>query len=162
MTFPLPTRKKPSPWMARSSGLPVCWIAPAPIWLSIAPSWTPRPICIGFVPPNETDGAEEPRWSWYSVSLKAVVWPLKPTVLTFAMSFAATSSMVWLTCSPLIAENIPLIISCASLSDGSGDDGAVDVREHLLAHVLAIDRRDHGLVGDGYDESGVVDEDERA
>ena len=24
ITFPVPTRKKPSPWMARSSGLPVC------------------------------------------------------------------------------------------------------------------------------------------
>src|SRR4051794_4423580 len=42
-----------------------------------------------------------------------------------------------------------------------GDDGAVDVREDLLLHVVAVDRGDDRPVGDGDDEGGGVDEDDR-
>src|SRR4051794_37358485 len=50
-----------------------------------------------------------------------------------------------------------LVIAVAPL----GDDGAVDVREDLLLHVVAIDRGDDRPVGDGDDEGGGVDEDDR-
>src|SRR5579883_2515070 len=110
-------------------------------------------------------------------SSKLVRLALKPTVLTFAMLLAVTSSIVWWAFSPLIAENMLLIIFGAfpfrprppprgSSRPGHsavplGDHRAVDVREHLLSHVLRVDRRDDGAVGDGDDERLVVDEDER-
>src|SRR5438093_10671919 len=93
------------------------------------------------------------------------------------MLFAVTSSIIWWTRRPLIAANMPRIIGGASLSGcpgfllavrpglcgcrSSSDHGAVDVREHLLAHVLSIDRGDHGPVGNGDDERRPVHEDER-
>jgi hypothetical protein len=55
-----------------SSGEPVDWIAPEFMTLSIEPSWTPRPICDGFVPPIAAVGAPPSRWSWDSMSLKLV------------------------------------------------------------------------------------------
>src|SRR3954453_1668710 len=42
-----------------------------------------------------------------------------------------------------------------------GDDGAVDVGEDLLLHVVAVDRGDDRPVGDGDDEGRRVDEDDR-
>src|SRR3954449_4199821 len=42
-----------------------------------------------------------------------------------------------------------------------GDDGAVDVGEDLLLHVVAVDRGDDRPVGDGDDERRRVDEDDR-
>src|SRR5260221_1257991 len=84
------------------------------------------------------------------------------------MSLAVTSSIVWWTRRPLIAANIARIIlgssafSCRSKGGrgGSGDHGAVDVREHLLAHVLAVDCGDDGAIRNGDDERRVVDEHE--
>src|SRR6266540_2165262 len=93
------------------------------------------------------------------------------------MLYAVTSSIIWWTRRPLIAANMPRIIGGASLSGfpgfllevrpglsgcrSSSDHGAVDVREHLLAHVLPVDRCDHGPVRDGNDERRSVHEDER-
>src|SRR5690349_5895436 len=92
------------------------------------------------------------------------------------MSLAATSSIVWCTWRPLIAANIPLIISgslpfrprlpCAGPASASSwlrsrDHGAVDVCEDLLLHVLLVDCGDHGPVGNRDHERGLVDEDER-
>src|SRR5919198_837390 len=93
------------------------------------------------------------------------------------MLFAVTSNSSWWTRRPLIAANMPRIIGGSSLSGFPGflrevrpgcrwwskscDDRAVDVREHLLAHVPLVDRGDHGPIGDGDDEGGAVDEDER-
>src|SRR5688500_14903544 len=106
------------------------------------------------------------------------------------MLFAVTSSMIWWTRRPLIAANMPRIIGGSSLgSPGfleevrpgfvwlcrcvpahvyvcvcvgpSRDHRAVDVGEHLLAHVLSVDRGDHGPVRDGDDEGRAVYQDER-
>ncbi len=104
------TRNQPVPWTARSSGLPVDWIAPEPVMFWIAPTWTPSPICWAFVPPRVVDGPLAPACVCESASLKLVREPLKPTVLTFAMSFAVTSSMVWWARRPLIAANKLLIM----------------------------------------------------
>ena len=76
----------------------------------MAPTCTPRPICWAFVPPSVVDGPLAPAWVCESASLKLVLEPLKPTVLTFAMSFAVTSSMVWWARRPLIAANKLLIM----------------------------------------------------
>src|SRR5438093_10590961 len=93
------------------------------------------------------------------------------------MLFAVTSNRSWWTRRPLIAANMPRIIGGSSFVgfpassrrsgrggrgwSWSGDHGAVDVREHLLAHVSLVDRGDHGSVRDGDDEGRSVDEDER-
>src|SRR3954468_14015002 len=42
-----------------------------------------------------------------------------------------------------------------------GDDRRVDVREDVVLHVIAVDRRDHGPVADGHHERGAVHEDDR-
>ena len=47
---PEPTHRKPSPWIATSSVLPVFCSEPALMMLSIEPTSTPRPICCGLVP----------------------------------------------------------------------------------------------------------------
>src|SRR4051812_31128154 len=99
-------------------------------------------------------------------------------VLTFAMSFAVTSIMIWWDLRPLIAANMLRIIGasfpfveaaspsmgsgrCGYAGRASGDDRRVDVREHVLAHVLLVHRRDDGLVADGHHERGAVHEDDR-
>src|SRR3954451_13097496 len=95
------------------------------------------------------------------------------------MSFAATSIMVWWFLRPLIAANMLRIIgasrpflpaapcersgrpwlTCLPLS--SRDDRGIDVREHVLAHVLPVDRRHDGAVLDRDDERPRVHEDDR-
>src|SRR4051794_31847848 len=170
--------------MATSSALPVVWIAPLVMRLSIVPSATPRPIWAALEPPKPTPDAELVRiccWSW---SLNVVRADLKPTVLTLARSLAATSSMTCWVFRPETALNIPRIIGTSpSLGFGprlphgrSGrvgsfglcgrtrrsrlrDDGRVDVGEHVLAHGLRVDRGDHGLVADGDDERRPVEKD---
>src|ERR1044072_1381648 len=95
------------------------------------------------------------------------------------MLLEVTSSMTWCCLSPLIAENMPRIIgaslafrSCAASCARSGralcgaplascDHGAVDVGEHLLAHVLGVDRRHDGPVLDGDHERSPVQENDR-
>src|SRR3954471_4872453 len=87
-------------------------------------------------------------------------------VLTLAMSFAVTSSMAWCIFSPLIAEYMPRSIwgfsPCFLLVvlARSGDDGAVDVGEDVVAHVRGVDRGDDGLVADGDEEGRAVHEDD--
>ena len=98
-------------------------------------------------------------------------------VLTFAMSFAVTSIMIWWDLRPLIAANMLRIIGASfpfveaaspSMGSGrlgyagraSGDDRRVDVREHVLAHVLLVHRRDDGLVAHGHHERGAVHKDD--
>ena len=68
----LATRKKPRPWISRSSGLPVDWAEPGPIRLSIEPTIAPRPTSIGFVPPLFDVGPEAPRITWESSSTNVV------------------------------------------------------------------------------------------
>src|SRR5918996_2339549 len=94
-------------------------------------------------------------------------------VFTFAMSFAVTSSITWCVLRPLTAANMLRIIGASRPFDvrpprrgpagdsvpPSSDDGAVDVREHVLAHVLGVHRRDDGAVLDGHDERRAVQED---
>src|SRR5213080_1976135 len=103
------------------------------------------------------------------------------------MSFAATSIIVWWFLRPLIAANMLRIIGAslpslaAAPSKRSGrpctgyrrhhvmtsvsgprssrDDRGIDVREHVLAHVLPVDRRDDGAVLVGDDEGRRVHED---
>src|SRR3954463_5200761 len=169
--LPAPARNQPSPWMATSSALPVVWMAPLVIRLSIVPSVTPRPIWAELAPPKPAPEAELVRISCWSWSLNVVRAPLKPTVLTLARSLAATSSMTCWVFRPETALNIPRIMG-ASLSWGldprlpqgrsgrdSADDGRVDVGEHVLAHGLRVDRGDHGLVADGDDERRPVEKD---
>src|SRR3954463_11367973 len=170
--LPAPARNQPSPWMATSSALPVVWMAPLVIRLSIVPSPTPRPIWAALAPPKPVPEAELVRISCWSWSLNVVRDDLKPTVLTLARSLAATSSMTCWVFRPETALNIPRIMG-ASLSwdvnprlpprrsgrSGSADDGRVDVGEHVLAHGLRVDRRDDGLVGDGDDERRPVHHD---
>src|SRR5882724_9523525 len=103
------------------------------------------------------------------------------------MSFAATSIIVWWFLRPLIAANMLRIIgaslpslaaapskrsgrpwlnrySCPSSRDdgrsrSSRDDRRIDVREHVLAHVLPVDRRNDGAVLDRHHEGRRVHED---
>src|SRR4051794_40049027 len=96
--------------MATSRTLPVDCSAPPDMRLSIEPSETPRPTCLALAPPCVALGAAPPADSWASESLKVVRPALKPIVLTLAMSFAVTSSIVWWDFSPLIAENMLLSI----------------------------------------------------
>src|SRR5919198_6539169 len=104
------------------------------------------------------------------------------------MSLDVTSSMVWWTLRPLMAAymlrimgaSVPLTLRpprggpaargwlpsrsvvLPDLPEGPlGDDGAVDVGEDLLLHVLAVDRGDDRPVGDGDDERRRVDEHDR-
>src|SRR3954447_19380200 len=94
------------------------------------------------------------------------------------MSLDVTSSIVWWTFRPLIAEYMLRIMGasapgrCGLLGEVRprwgrcrraplGDDGAVDVGEDLLLHVVAVDRGDDRPVGDGDDEGRRVDEDDR-
>src|SRR3712207_6046428 len=97
------------------------------------------------------------------------------------MSAAVTSSMTWCALRPLIAANMLRIIGASSpclmrpprggpaagglpclwVSLRLGDHGRVDVREYVVLHVVAIDRRDHGAIADRDDERRLVDEDHR-
>src|SRR3954468_19419225 len=114
--------------------------------LCIELSWTPRPTWMAFEPPCWAFGAAPPRCSCDSESLNVVRWPLKPSVLTLAMSLDVTSSMVWWTLRPLIAANMLRIMGASfpfamrpprggPAAGGAlpapplGDDGAVDVGE---------------------------------
>ncbi len=65
---PGPTSKKPSPWIATSSGLPVVWTAPEVIRLSTEPRPTPRPTWAALEPPRVADGPAAPRCSCVSES----------------------------------------------------------------------------------------------
>ena len=106
--------KKPSPWMPTSIALPVDWNVPVVIRLSIDDSCTPRPTWAGLAPPCVALGAAPPRWSWASESLNVVRADLYPTVLTLAMSFAVTSSIVWWFFRPLIAANMLRIMGAST------------------------------------------------
>src|SRR5436190_18616461 len=93
------------------------------------------------------------------------------------MSFAATSIIVWWFLRPLIAANmlriigasLPSLAAAPSKRSGrpwlltcprsSGDDRGIDVREHVLAHVLPVDRRNDGAVLDRHHEGRRVHED---
>src|SRR3954452_8279250 len=55
----------------------------------------------------------------------------------------------------------PAASSTLSRSGRLGDDGAVDVREHVVLHLIPSDGRDDRAVGDRDHESGVVHEDHR-
>ena len=72
VTTPEATLKKPSPWIATSSGLPVACIVPPVIRLSIEPRPTPRPTCAAFVPPLAPPEPDAPRCSCVSESLNVV------------------------------------------------------------------------------------------
>src|SRR4051812_22427867 len=93
------------------------------------------------------------------------------------MSAAVTSSMTWCALRPLIAANmlrimgasLPLI-SRPPLMRGPAarfpylrlsDDRRVDVREDVVLHVIAVDRRDDSPVADRHHERGAVHEDDR-
>ena len=69
---PVATRNQPCPWIATSSTLPVDWIAPVPMRLSMEPSCTPRPTWAAFVPPCVPLVPEPPRWIWLSESRNVV------------------------------------------------------------------------------------------
>src|SRR5919204_4236182 len=99
-------------------------------------------------------------------------------VLTFAMSLAVTSSIIWWTLRPLIAANMPRIMGIASLPAAVlpqarssplrpvcrwwlVDDCAVDVGEDAVAHLIRAHCCDDGAVPHRDDEGGAVDQDER-
>ena len=65
---PGPTRRKPWPSIATSSGLLVDWKAPSDISLIVACTCTPRPTCSGLVPPLVLVGPEAPRITCVSES----------------------------------------------------------------------------------------------
>src|SRR3954471_5808632 len=141
---------------------------------SIEPSYTPRPTWAEFVPPVFGPSADPPYSVCCSWSLTVRREALSPTVLTLARLLETTSSIVWCVCRPEMAEYMPRIILEAP--DGSsgfpnwgpaggvgwrpaasstlsrvlrlGDDGAVDVREHVVLHLIAPDGRDDRPVGD--------------
>src|SRR5450755_1233709 len=94
-------------------------------------------------------------------------------VLMFARLLAVTSSIVWCASRPLIAASMPRIIGASlpfvASSERSGqggwcrdrscEHGAVDVGEHVLAHVLGSHRRDDGVAWDRHHECGAVHKD---
>ncbi len=66
--WPSETTKKPSPWMAKSVSLPVDWIEPCVMIVSMPPRFMPRPICAGFVPPRPFWGELAPLSVWPRMS----------------------------------------------------------------------------------------------
>src|SRR5271166_2479994 len=166
--------------MATSSGLFVDWNEPSVISFSIAATCTPSPTCSGFVPPLVAVAPEDPRSTCVSESANVTWFALNPTVFTFARSLAVLLSIVWFASRPLMAAYIPPIMiaslpfAASSARSGRGcymfasasepnawgvaiaswcascDHGAVDVGEHVLAHVFRSDRRNDGAVVDGH------------
>src|SRR4051795_1313443 len=110
---PLPARNQPSPWTATSSALPVAWMAPELIMLSMEPRATPRPIWAALEPPKPAADCAEERISCWSWSLNVVRLDLKPMVLTLARSLAATSSMTCWVFRPDTAENMLRIMGAS-------------------------------------------------
>src|SRR3954471_18307636 len=127
---------------------------------SIEPSYTPRPTWAEFVPPVFGPSADPPYSVCCSWSLTVRREALSPTVLTLARLLETTSSIVWCVCRPEMAEYMPRIIleapdgppaSPKGVQPGVGwrpagpsslgNDGAVDVREHVVLHLVATDGR---------------------
>src|SRR6476620_11175492 len=163
-------------WVAAigAVGSPVDCSEPVVIRLSIEPTVTPRPTCSGLEPATLPLGPAPARTSCESSSTNVVRWALNPTVSTLARLLAVTSSIVWCASKPLIAAYMPRIIgaslpfaassqrssrACVVLPRSSCDHGAVDVCEHVLAHVLGSHRRDDGVVRDRHHVCGAVNED---
>src|SRR3954447_14584276 len=61
---------------------------------------------------------------------------------------------------PAVLTSVSLVVSFLLVSWRLGDDRRVDVREDVVLHVIAIDRRDDGPVADGHHECGAVHEDD--
>src|SRR3954447_6020220 len=62
---------------------------------------------------------------------------------------------------PAVLTSVSLVVSFLLVSWRLGDDRRVDVREDVVLHVIAVDRRDDGPVADGHHERGAVHEDDR-
>ena len=99
IAFPLGAGRTGDPRVVKAARAaeiePVDWNAPELMRLSIEPSVTPRPTCAAFEPPDAAFAAAPARWVCESASRNVARLDLKPTVLTFARSFAVTSSMIW-------------------------------------------------------------------
>ena len=85
--LPLPTMKKPRPWMATCVLTPVFSRPPCVKFGEMAPVVTPRPICIGF--------ALAPPTFWLTRSMNCTELALKPTVLMLARLLPITLSFCW-------------------------------------------------------------------
>jgi hypothetical protein len=59
------------------------------------PTFTPRPICMGLVPPVVAVGAMPVVSVWPRMSSKTTLDDLKPVVLALAMLLPITSSHSW-------------------------------------------------------------------
>lgn len=59
------------------------------------PTETPRPTCLGLLPPFSSPGAVAERSVWLISSWKFTLDFLKPVVLAFAMLSPTTSRSVW-------------------------------------------------------------------
>src|SRR3954451_13126888 len=86
----------------RSVGRLVVWAEPWLKFVDVAAIWTPRPTWMGLTPPLMGLADEAPVSIWLSVSWKTVALDLNPMVLALAMLLPVTSSIVWLTRSPLM------------------------------------------------------------
>src|SRR3954451_17965292 len=81
--------------MAKSVMRPERCIEPCEKSVLMAPRREPRPTWAGLVPPRAAEGAPPPARVWESTSVKTVLDPLKPVVLTLAMLLPTTSIIVW-------------------------------------------------------------------
>src|SRR3954451_20545367 len=125
----------PSPWIIRSVARPVVWAAP---WLKlvlVAASWTPRPTWMGLLPPRFTLALDAAVSIWLNVSWKTVEEDLKPVVFALAMLLPVTSSMVWLTRSPLMPAK-----SERSIGDGPSGWSGVGVGGAVVDRQQGVDR----------------------
>jgi hypothetical protein len=99
--------------MATSAIRDVGWRFPE-LWLtSILPVVTPRPICIGFMPPlghGYIGGELAPRSVWLKTSWNVALLDLNPGVFTLATLLPITSMRVWWARRPDTAANSERII----------------------------------------------------
>ncbi len=67
--------------------------------MSMLPTVTPKPTCIGLVPPRDavsmSDGEPAPRRVWLKTSWNVTREDLKPGVFTLATLLPITSILVW-------------------------------------------------------------------
>ena len=150
---PVPTRKKPSPWIARSSGLPVDWSEPAAHQVVDRAELDAESDLHGVGAAEAGGRPDAPRWSCGQrvgerdarrlvadrVDVGEVVGRhVEHRLVCFE---AADRGDTW---PRIIGTSLPFAASSERSGRGclpprrSCDHGTVDVGEHVLAHVLGV------------------------
>src|SRR3954447_7284181 len=106
--------------MSMSVFLPVDCVEPWVRFVAMPATWTPRPTCAGFVPPELACAKRAPEVSCDRVSWNWTAEDLNAVVLTLAMLLPVTSSIVWWERRPEIPEYSERSMADAFLLGGRG------------------------------------------